>query len=46
VTATLIDENGEESMRKTKLHAWIAMVFCALAVGAQALTTGSFAGLF
>lgn len=28
-------------MRKTKLHAWIAMFFCVLAVAAEAVTTGS-----
>jgi hypothetical protein len=33
-------------MRKTKLHAWIAMGFCALAAAAEALSTGSLAGLF
>lgn len=33
-------------MRKTKLHAWIAMLFCALAAVAEALNSGSFTGLF
>jgi hypothetical protein len=33
-------------MRKTKLHAWIAIMFCALAAAAEALNTGSLPGLF
>jgi hypothetical protein len=28
-------------MRKTKVHLWIAMMLCALAVAAEALTGGS-----
>jgi len=28
-------------MRKTQLHVWITMMFCALAVAAQALQTGA-----
>jgi hypothetical protein len=27
-------------MRKTQLHVWITMMFCALAVAAQAVQTG------
>jgi hypothetical protein len=27
-------------MRKTQLHVWITMMFCALAMAAQALQTG------
>ena len=28
-------------MRKTQLNVWIAMMFCALAMAAQAVQTGS-----
>lgn len=28
-------------MRKTKLHVWITMFFCALAVAAQAVSAGA-----
>jgi hypothetical protein len=28
------------------VHAWIAMLFCALAAAAEALNTGSLTGLF
>lgn len=28
-------------MRKTKLHTWITMLFCVLAVAAEAVRTGS-----
>ena len=28
-------------MRKTKLHVWITMLFCALAVAAEAMNVGS-----
>jgi hypothetical protein len=43
---TRASRKEKKSMRKTKLHAWIAMLFCALAAAAEALTTGSFTGLF
>jgi hypothetical protein len=33
-------------MRKTTVHLWIAMLFCALAVAAEALTSGSSPHLF
>jgi hypothetical protein len=29
-------------MRKTQLHVWIAMMFCALAMAAQAVKAGGF----
>jgi hypothetical protein len=34
------------AMRKSTVHVWITMFFCALAVVAEALTSGSFPALF
>ena len=33
-------------MRKTTLHVWITMFFCALAVAAEALRSGSLPPIF